>query len=1295
MVIKYNKFNTNESIYTERDINNILDKGAINFTDSDRVVLTSYATNDKELLKILDIIKGYTKRFKELNKEIEERVAKNPGKPEDLMDRWVKMSRELSKYENELKNKFQIEDPMKLGKLLESIYYRSNDELPIDNMPLYKIGDVVKFRENPDSIQSRVSEGIWSFDDEQRRFIEENKDKTLRIIEKYCTGPDNGDERFNNKWWSAFYCEYAHNGSNTMWYLDETIRSVETVPSYKPRRIDRTIESNEWYPYRVKTEKELSEEFGNDWRRTACHNIGWNGGMDLLLGKDYPEKNFKIEDYGEDDWLIMKVNPNGISWTIIPKLLIKNSPKPPSYKPRKIERTFEANNDILTAKEICIMVDNMEEFDIIKKLCSSLGYHIIFTPRGFPHYVFINLKEKSSSFVNYSDRDFLDAEESSPKYILDNVYKRRYTINDLEVITKILESGKIIDVPSYKPRKIERTLENLNESFEFVSTEERLKNWPSKPNFQFGQMVTLKKNAVEIHLSKINGRYNETVDMIDWLKEYIGRMLIVTGFVNDPNWNNLWIVDCRDEFGSNHYVQQDALTSYYPSYAPRKIDRTTESVENKYYNQVIFKTNNSEEYLYVLNYLFNNTSIAWFGSDRNLRQVTNDYPVYLFVNFRRNDVTWGNEENLGDIEEYIEKENRRNSNMSQINPHIFNYKDVDKIERIKRGINIDVPNYKPRKIDRTLESSTTRYDVIIFKTNSYEEVNRMQWELLSKGYKWCNGGTRVLDFSSNRDLPIYFYIDGNERWFFIEPESTIETDLFINIKRKINGEMYQNVNICRNIFNISQVYNIESLFKMKPSYAPRKIDRTLEAFDYYPYRFKTEKEMVKDYGENWRRIVYHRLGLTFVTSMDYLLGQEVKMDIPVEWEWTTYHIQNSTNERRVGWSIAPEFITLNKPIIPSYAPRKFDRTLEGKYETLIHYPYRFKTEQEMMDAFGDNWRSTQFEGVGWSDQEEDEHGNFIGSAMDRYLGKPFPYTEEELIPRDESAEPIKRRYEGWAIHWDMLTSNKPKVPSYKPRKIDRTIEGYSNDCLYNRCVFKIINEEESMTVQNYLFENGYTWRSSYNDGYDKFKSYPQIIWVYFIGKKIANSIYDSGSPYTEERVHKYIKSENKDNGEFYVNPKIFEAKDIQQLDLIKKTGVCGPNYRPRKIDRTLESINEGYKGYPYDSIIIQVDNIKDLDRLKPYLSRYHPYDAACDGISSKFKRSPNNPNYVRINLMDDVEDWYLSHGTIYYLLGNSGDSYDKIYKVEDVERGIIDNFIKSGKILMNPSYKPRKIDRNI
>ena len=107
----YKLFIKESSIYSEDDINNILDKGSENFSESDIAILKSYTTNDEELNTIIDKIKLYRNKFKELNKHIND-VA-HLGKPNTLMDEWVRLSRELSTYENQLKNKFKIFD---LGK---------------------------------------------------------------------------------------------------------------------------------------------------------------------------------------------------------------------------------------------------------------------------------------------------------------------------------------------------------------------------------------------------------------------------------------------------------------------------------------------------------------------------------------------------------------------------------------------------------------------------------------------------------------------------------------------------------------------------------------------------------------------------------------------------------------------------------------------------------------------------------------------------------------------------------------------------------------------------------------------------------------------------------------------------------------------------------------------------------------------------------------------------------------------------------------------------------------------------
>ena len=114
--------------------------------------------------------------------------------------------------------------------------------------------------------------------------------------------------------------------------------------------------------------------------------------------------------------------------------------------------------------------------------------------------------------------------------------------------------------------------------------------------------------------------------------------------------------------------------------------------------------------------------------------------------------------------------------------------------------------------------------------------------------------------------------------------------------------------------------------------------------------------------------------------------------------------------------------------------------------------------------------------------------------------------------------------------------------------------------------------------------------------------------------------------------------------------------------------------------------------YPYESIVIEVDDKDELRRLRPYIKRFIIWDVAVHDIAYKMINRPEVKNYIRVNIEDELKDWHISHGTIEYLLSDSSDiTYDKIFTVKDVEDGILDNLIKYGKPFRNPSYRPRKI----
>lgn len=128
MIIKWNKYNESidnkpinkniDSVYTIEDINDILDKDKLDA--SDKAILNSYATNDKEIKEIISKIESFRKKFQELNQEIKNR-KKNIKNRIKLQEKWIKMNKQLSKYENDLRYRFKISDPKKIRKYFNEI----------------------------------------------------------------------------------------------------------------------------------------------------------------------------------------------------------------------------------------------------------------------------------------------------------------------------------------------------------------------------------------------------------------------------------------------------------------------------------------------------------------------------------------------------------------------------------------------------------------------------------------------------------------------------------------------------------------------------------------------------------------------------------------------------------------------------------------------------------------------------------------------------------------------------------------------------------------------------------------------------------------------------------------------------------------------------------------------------------------------------------------------------------------------------------------------------------------------
>ncbi|MFW5847794.1 MAG: hypothetical protein ACOCVF_02630 [bacterium] len=101
------------SIYTQKDIDCILDKGSENWNKSDIKIMKSYATSDKELKDIINIMKSYKDKFIELNKKISnEKIY-----PKNLLQTWTKLNSELFTYERILQEDYKILELKKLDRL--------------------------------------------------------------------------------------------------------------------------------------------------------------------------------------------------------------------------------------------------------------------------------------------------------------------------------------------------------------------------------------------------------------------------------------------------------------------------------------------------------------------------------------------------------------------------------------------------------------------------------------------------------------------------------------------------------------------------------------------------------------------------------------------------------------------------------------------------------------------------------------------------------------------------------------------------------------------------------------------------------------------------------------------------------------------------------------------------------------------------------------------------------------------------------------------------------------------------
>lgn len=352
-------------------------------------------------------------------------------------------------------------------------------------------------------------------------------------------------------------------------------------------------------------------------------------------------------------------------------------------------------------------------------------------------------------------------------------------------------------------------------------------------------------------------------------------------------------------------------------------------------------------------------------------------------------------------------------------------------------------------------------------------------------------------------------------------------------------------------------------------------------------------------------------------------------------------------------------------------------------ENDIWYPYRFKTEDEMIKDYGENWReeSTNMI-VSWDDYVAEY------SEMDKMLGTVFPYTKEELnLPYYEDKRAILRRYQydndDWSIGWWMLTDNIKinKIPTYIPKNARRIIENNNNS--YDIFVFVANNDRESKEIQLNLYKHGFNWNFGYNSDHIK-KFNNEVVYLFaetfnmgiqFLPEKDVISLKGNINSYIEQCISEGEK----------ILPRIFNHNDSKYIECIIKHGGPNPIYTPKKTNkRILEKKENILYVFDFDDTLFYSDsfedNIKHLinEKIKPIdILNKSLIDIGANIKDLKYDNGRIYIDNVDNNIIPSNSDWvrkkerlYLKKPDLYYLTdeglpNNPNDNIVDIYKSVD------------------------------
>jgi len=229
-----------------------------------------------------------------------------------------------------------------------------------------------------------------------------------------------------------------------------------------------------------------------------------------------------------------------------------------------------------------------------------------------------------------------------------------------------------------------------------------------------------------------------------------------------------------------------------------------------------------------------------------------------------------------------------------------------------------------------------------------------------------------------------------------------------------------------NLDEIIKYIKEKILYNPIQMYGPKRFvyeHLVIESDEWYPYRFKTEEEMIKDHGENWKNSRPFP-GCGWNEGMNHLLGKNYPHNINLK----TVKILPNMEDYSAGryWGIHRNMLIDNKPDVPNYMKSKEERNKRFIRESNTNYNFRFKTEKEMIDEFGQSWRTL----VSFTSSE----------LMDYLLGTEVVVPESSINGDGDMKKGEAGKFEEptgyWIINSKMLKKLTLK-PNYMLSKEDR------------------------------------------------------------------------------------------------------------------------------------------------------------------------------------------------------------------------------------------------------------------